>query len=510
MQKISTYNFFYKSLVLILVVAFCLISGLLFSVGVNFSQINTSLILDLLIKYWDGDFGFRMLGVLTSALSSILGITISVSLIIVSLTANRYTPKILNIFIKSKFSTFVILFNLGSILYTVWLQATLRNVPGIHVPQSSIYLAVAFFSISVFLLIIYFYRLFYIFNPLNVIEIIKLEITKSLKLSVTKKTKGTRRSLVDSIEQISDISKQALKNYETTLTLEAVKKLGDITCMYLEGKSNFHQNWFFIDEEMFPEHSLQRIATINQRHYWLESKMFMQFQMIFTLSVNHMKESANAVAIQIRRIGEKALKVNDQNMVKYSIRQLNTLLKIGVQAKDQYSVYNLLYQYTLFAQQLLVNDAKYIKKISKYYLYYGLMAQKIGMYFVLKTVFYDLSILLRQLYKDNPKIGEKVLDELLQADKMVSKVAEEFLIVDLKKTLVFIALGLHQESEKKSYNLLINYLKSQDKAIMQKVVREMNKKVAKEFWEITDRGNNFNYVAKEDREDLNLILEKIV
>jgi hypothetical protein len=476
----------------------------------DFSAYGYKLSLANLLSHWDARSSGRFLGSVISVLGTVLGITMSISLIIVSLTANRYTPKILELFVKSRLVRSVFFTYIGSILFSIWTLSLVRNAEGVFVPDFAVYLVLVLVSICVSLLIPYFYYLLYIFNPHNVAKTIKKRLFLVLDDRKTPAVLRQELSLV-AIEQLSDIAKKALENYETALTLSVINDLGAVCRYYLKNKKNDVDDWFIINSVLFPEYGDHRIQEINKHGYWFEVKIFNQLQTIFTLATNKMHEASSLTGMVIRDIAIDGAELGDKSVVNYSVKQMNTLLKIGIQQLDRFSVYNLYYHYSILGMKLIQGGWRYEKGIAKAFVYYGLMAEKAGLTFILKTACHDLSQMIKTLNLERltDKRNYALLKILLKADRAVIKMAHFETSIPVKKTIIILAAFFREEGFHQKENYLMKGIKKNSGDSLDRLKLDMKKKQKKTFWEITDRGRNFDYVSPKYRDDLSTLLGKL-
>lgn len=291
--------------------------------------------------------------------------------------------------------------------------------------------------------------------------------------------------------------------------MHAVDSLGYMTCDYLDIKPRLHADWFTLtpltrDNPDFVSMQKNVLADIEKKHCWMEMKVLRQYQMLYGESLNRMRDINYLLAINTRRIAEQALQNNDPHIVALCVKFFNTYLRATINAKDVRTAYNVLNQYRLLAQTVLEKGRTEIAvDIASRFKYYGQLGFAMGLPFILETAAYDLCELNELAYRLDTPVRQQLLDIILDVDKEAEEGhSMEASLRGVRKAQIKLATFYLVEGATDLARCIFRDMKDELPSRLSSIQQEFASIRTREFWEINDRGVNFDYLEDDRREAL--------
>ncbi len=441
------------------------------------------------------------LSAVAGALATVLAITFSVVLIVVQLTANRYTDKVIDLFLRERANLFVLCAFVVTILYTLYVVNTIKDVETFFVPSVGIATSYVLASLCFAAVVPYLIFVFEFLKPANVISRIKTEALSALSRAHFPDV-AIRREVAQRLEQIADICTSAMGRDDTPVAMNAIWALQSLMLEYLPTKGKCPPEWFHVEDGIFLGLSPRALAHIRESCTWLEVKAFRHLKHIFEKGLGRMREICNAVARSLCVVASRADEHGDEPVVDLAVKYFNSLLRSAINQGDKFTAYTVLHHYRSLAEKLITSRPWLVRKIAFYFSYYALEAEKAGLDYVVETVAYDLNILNQKAWDEGMEGAEEVLDTFL-------RLAEELEERGLTR-------GLH--GVRKMYAILgSHFLLNGNSGLAHRVASKLSSVPPEElrairdeilsvtdpsFWEVTERIINFDYIDPEHKEKL--------
>ena len=426
------------------------------------------------------------LGSVAEVVCGILAIAITVVAIIVQLAANRYTSKIIDLFINNTVNVGILSFFIVTSVYGLWvtnsIEVTTNTMnPETFFPRMGISVYLIFTSVSFIILVPYFFYVFYFLKPQNIINRIKKQADGFLKDAclknrrlgndkINKKLQGTlyklQDNLIANIEQLSEMALSSLTQSDRSLGVDCVKSMQEILTGkngntegqdlekgYLDQKRRFSKEWFEVQKKHFGEFDEGIIKELTLLKYWVEMKMGQEFLAILIHSLNEERKLVNTIAISTRDIGKKALRLesgSDDAVLRLVKNSFNTYLKHSIDKEDILSTIDILYQYRFFAEKILQEseDPAVVIDIAHHLKDHGRIAYVEQMSAVLETIAFDLRSLNEVAFKcyraanesdEFKKVIHELLDIFLTVDDFPERSQDEETLIGVRKSQAILA-----------------------------------------------------------------------
>ena len=435
----------------------------------------------------------------------VLGIAITVVAIIVELAANRYTPRITELFLRDPVNGFV----LGSFVVTavlvVWIDMSLH---GAHYPTTMAWAATFLMSMSLLTILPYFVYVFDFLSPTRVVQRIRQTATRSLT-SLTKKkisVERAREDVIRAIEQLGDVALNSVDKKDKPIAIDCLAALSQIALAHIEKKDQLPDAWF--DSTPLVSHDQDFVAlhpdmvrALTDRKTWLEMKVLRQYQALFTASAHHLHDVNHMVGIQTRRIGLFSMEANDEASLRLSQRFLNTYMRTAINRRDIRSAYNLLNEYRLLGVSALQHGREsHALALAEKLKFYGQLAFQSGLAFVLEIVAYDLCTLIEHAHATGASCHAPLLEFFLDLDREPEgKKGQEASLRGVRKAQIKLATYYLVHGEEAFAHQIHDDMKNEQEERLRSIHRELLDVQEAEYWEVVDRGINFDYLPEDRR-----------
>ena len=473
---------------------------------VDFAGDSQGLTLQSVLFLTDPEEVGNALGGVSEVLIAILGLVITVVAIVVQLAAQRYTPKLIDLFIADRiniaFFSLIVVASMYSLLIVY--STTTSFLPF----WGSLFL-LGLTTLILSLLLPYFNYVFLFLTPRNIIKIIRRNAKNGMERVIGAKTKPEdireqQNEVANAMEQISDIALSAVSQMDRNVALLSIRTLKDVMVDYLLVKRRMPKRWFAVQKDHFPAISSDFIQEIYTSHTWVEVKGFLDMELIFKTAIKDMPDAVSAVANNAKLIGLYAIKLRDFQVLANVIQFFNTFLRHAVNNRNPKAIYNLFYQYRQLAGEVLGVDDKLVEKIAFYFKYYGQIAQNYQIPLILITASFDLVYLLEKAYLARVPNLENLIRTFLELDDNLPNQGNEFELRSVRKAQLMFAGFLLSKGDEKLVLRIFEDMKSEPRERMDAIRREMMAVTDRKFWEVTDRGLDFFYTDDEIKKYINV------
>jgi hypothetical protein len=433
---------------------------------------------------------------LAQVIAAILGIAITVVSIIVQLAATRYTPRVAEMFFRDRTNLAVMSFFVVSCIDALWVSVSVTSEV---LPRISITITMALMTASLVLLVPYFAYVFDFLDPGKVITRIQEQA-----LTAAHRDRGDldgRQGRVQAaIEQLADISVNSISQQDRLIASTAANALKDLAIKYLPRKTDLHDRWFELgpglrsnpDFVAMTEESLKDLADSRA---WVEWKVLRQFETLFNESVTTNRDVARIVAINTRYIGEAALAVDDPEALALCIKFFNTYLRTCVNDSEVRTAYNVLNQYRLLVDHVLRAGREEIAlEFAGHLRYYGQLAHGRRLGFITETAAYDLCALCEAAFDVQAKNHDGMLRIFLDVDKEAESAEQEVTLRGVRKAQVKLATYYLLKGADDLAREIHSDMAGEKPDRLRSIRDELMGITTKGFWEIIDRGSNFDYL----------------
>lgn len=463
---------------------------------------------------WGRYFSFSP-GAITDAISAlagvvaaVLGIVITVVSIVVQLSAARFAG-ITRMFLRDRVNVSVIGYYVVVCVCGVWLSVALQES---YVPRAALLAMLVLTTLAVVLMVPYFGYVFWFLEPMNIIRRIRREAHSAA-------TQGTSDSSGDaasrrqetallSMEELTDIASASISGKDKIIASGAVDALKDLALGYLEAKGRARSHWFQVHSGIrsnpdFVAMDPESLKDLELRQTWVEWKVMRQYLGIYNEALGAMRDINYLIAIDTRYIGEAAVRRKDRELVLLVYRYMNSYLRATLNARDVRTAYNVLNQYRLLVEAMLrEGDSESALEGLRHMIYYGHVSFDMKLTFVTETVAYDVSSLVQTAHELSQDVEEPMLESFLELDRPLRTQSQESALVGVRKAQVKLAVYYLMRGLETRARRIADDMSHEPLARLQAIYGALSSVTTKDFWEIIDRGRNFEFMPEQQRNHL--------
>jgi hypothetical protein len=358
---------------------------------------------------------------------------------------------------------------------------------------------------SLLILMPYFAYVFQFLDPERVIARIGQQALDSA-LAANASIAQRQSAAVASLEHLTDIAINALGQKDRIIAAGAIAALRRALCAYLPEKKNLPAAWFAVGPGLrenpdFVAMAKDSVEDLAAGRIWLEWKALRQLREIFSQALASLPEMAHVVAIETRYAGEAALAAGERNVLGLVVKFMNTYLRAALNTREIRSAYNVLNQYRQLAEAMMCAPAPIagdsnaaLVEIGGHFKYYAQLARRMGLGFVTETAAYDLGDLCELALDAGAACHDRLLGIILEIDKEPETTADERALRGVRKAQTKLATYYLLRGAEARARAIFEDMRHESPERLRSIRDEMLSVGSKDFWEVVDRGTNFDYL----------------
>jgi hypothetical protein len=239
----------------------------------------------------------------------------------------------------------------------------------------------------------------------------------------------------------------------------------------------------------------ESLADLERNRTWVEWKVMRQYLGIYNEALASMRDINYLIAIDTRYVGEAAGEARDEELVRLVFRFMNSYLRSALNAREVRTAYNVLNQYRLLVESMLRQGHDEVAYTGvQHLLYYGHVSFDLKLTFVTETVAYDVATILQCASEVASPRERDMLAEFLELDRPLRVRSQEKALLGVRKAQVKLAAYLLLHGNEAAARTIRDDMRDEPPERRQQIQEQLEKVESKDFWEITDRGRNFEYM----------------
>jgi hypothetical protein len=432
--------------------------------------------------------------------AAVLGIVITVVSLLVQLTAERYTG-VAQMFLRDRRNVVVMAYYVVTCVVGVALSLSLHNE---FVPRAAVFVMMCACAFGLVMMLPYFAYVFRFLEPVNLVARIEQEAAADVVAAATVRDAETiadaQGPALAALEELTDITSNSISGKDKIIASRAVDAIKDFVVGYLAVKGRADPRWFEIgdgirDNPDFVAMDPESLRELGAARTWLEWKALRQYLGIYAEAQADMPDINYLIAIDTRYVGEAALQHGDRKVVELAFRFMNSYLRAALNARAVRTAYNVLNQYRLLVETMIRNGADDIAVDGvRHMIYYGRTSYDMQLGFVTETVAYDVSALCEYAHAQGRDLDTRMLTMFLELDQPLRMKKQESGLQGVRKAQIklacyYLAVGAGERAKQIAADMA-----GEDRERLKTIRAQLTSVESKEFWEIIDRGRNFEYM----------------
>jgi hypothetical protein len=444
---------------------------------------------------------------LAGMMAAVFGIVITVVSIIVQLSADRYTG-VARMFMRDRVNLGVMGYYVIACVCGVWLSVALKHD---YVPSIALVAMMSATTGGFVMMAPYFGYVFWFLEPMNIINRIRSEAVRTTVRGLRESDAActlAQASALGAMEELTDITSNSISGKDKIIASGAVDALKDFTLEYLKKKPAAAEHWFRIgagirENPDFVAMDPESLGDLERQRTWVEWKVMRQYLGIYNEALASMRDINYLIAIDTRYIGEAAGQAKDDELVELVFRFMNSYLRSTLNARDVRTAYNVLNQYRQLVEAMLRlgrNEAALAGV--RHMNYYGHVSFDMKLTFVTETTAYDVSALCQYANELGSPVEDAMLQQFLELDRPLRVSSQESALLGVRKAQVKLAAYYLMRGEEPKAQLIKRDMAHEPVERLSSIRRSLEAVTSKDFWEIIDRGRNFEYMPPAQRKYL--------
>jgi hypothetical protein len=421
--------------------------------------------------------------------------------IAVPLTANMYSLKFLEFFVKDPVNAAVLTLVVFADLNNTWVAHAIKDD---FVPVLGLYVSFALVVLGFALLFPYLYYVFRFLHPNTLLERLEEEIYAALRAAGRRPAHAAdyRRPAAEGIEHIANIAIRSIDRMDRNTAIESVLTLERVARTYWAHKPHLPAVWFQAEQSFFLGFSSQAVDDFTATRSWVEMKLFSQLRQVLSAAIPRVHDVVSSIAKTLRKLGLEETARREAALREMAMEYFNTCIRLAITRKDARSVFILFDQYRTFAESVNADDPALVLEIAYYFEYYGQMARENGLNFIVEAVAHDLSDLVQRVWPTGTPNRTGLLDRFLRYDAPARPP-----LPGVKKAQALLASYFLLTGEAEPAALVRQSFAGLDPRFVSAIRDDLLRITREKYWEVNERRMNIDYVPDAQREKLREFFE---
>lgn len=446
-------------------------------------------------------------------IAAVLGIVITVVSIVVQLSASRFHG-VATMFLRDRTNISVMGYYVVVCVTGVLVSLSVHED---FVPRATLLGMMAATTMGLVLMAPYFAYVFWFLEPTNIIARIRQEALNTVRGGSRAKSDRcvkAQAGIVGSMEELTDISSNSISGKDKIIASRAVDALKDFAVEYvLTVKTNASKKWFDLgpgirENPDFVAMETESRRDLVERRTWVEWKVMRQYLGIYNEALTTMPDINYLIAIDTRYIGEAAAQANDDELIELTFRYMNSYLRSTLNGKSVRTAYNVLNQYRQLVESMMrTGHTEAAAAAVGHMKYYGHVSYDMKLQFVTETVAYDMGTLCEVAHELGIDEENRFLDAFLELDRATARRGQERALKGVRKAQVKLAAYYLTVDERDKARAIYHDMENDPPDRLLSIREELERVQTKDFWEIIDRGRNFEYMPPAQKEAMRRFFE---
>jgi hypothetical protein len=444
----------------------------------------------------------HLTSVFSRASNQLMAIVFTAIAIAVPLTANMYSLKFLEFFLKDRVNAAVLVFVVFTNVNTTVLSYALKDH---FVPSTAINLQLDLMILGGALLFPYVYYVFRFLHPHTLLARLERETAGHVRAVVRRPADAALRRVPvgEGLEHIASVAIRSIDRLDRSTAIEAVLGLERVLRGYWGEKERLPREWFEAESRTFLGFTSAALDELRASRGWVEMKLLSQLRQVMSGSIGRMHDVTSAGARALRRLGLEEAARRDPWLRELVMEYFNTLVRAALNARDVRSVFVFFDQYRLFAEALSSEHPDEVLEIAYYFEYYADVARDLNLTFVVEAVAHDLGTLVRHAWHSGAPNREALLVRFLEYAARGPAQA------GVKKAHALLAAYFLAAGEAEAAERVARSFAGLDPAFVARVKAELLGVKREKYWEVNERRMNMDYAPPAERERLREFLERL-
>jgi hypothetical protein len=412
--------------------------------------------------------------------------------LVVPITANSYSPKLLWVFLRDRTNLLVLAFYPLAAAHAAWVMYTLRD----GTVSETVVLSVLGSTVLGFILTIpFFFHVIRYLEPTTFLQRIHDEGARLARRAA--ETDGSdpqaRRDLPQDLYLLGTVILRSVDRLDRESTLEGVAAIRGLLAVHGGLKSRMDDAWFQATTEEFPGLSEEALRFISEDRSWVDIQGLRQLVRALDAALNKMPEALAPLSRALAAIATDAQARGDLPALDNAVRTFNTFLRTALRKRVPHAALEMLLPYRSLAEELAVSQPERAVDIARHLSYYAAEANRSRLAPVAELVGYDLGRLLVHAISVRSAAADPILAIYLEYVADPEKPATVGMAAAVSVTLG----RLDQQAFPQQATSLVMGLRRFSAPTLRQALERLRQAREPRFREMTDRQMDLNHLPTE-------------
>jgi hypothetical protein len=436
-------------------------------------------------------------------LNQALATAFTIVAIAVPLTANLYSLKFIEFFVKDRINIAVLALVVCSDLVSLWAVYSLKTN---YIPRFQLDLDFGLLILSLCVLYPYLLYVFRFLHPDTLLERLESEVEGAIRAAGRRPERAAahRHVVAQGLEHIANMAVRSIDRTDRATAIACVLTLEHVLRAYWNAKPGLPPAWFTADPASFEGFSSEAVTELTANRTWVEMIFFWQMRGILSAAVPRTHDVADAAARALRHLGMSAPARGDAAVRQLIIEYFNTFIRLALTRHDSDTAFALFDHYRLLAENLNADEPGLVLEIAYYFQYYAEIARAAGLPFLVSAISHDLGHLVQHAWETRAPNREKLLERFMAYGALNRPVLPGVVKAQAILASYFLLTGQPAAAE-----MIRRALASLDPALLAAIKDDLLHIRREAYWEITERRAHIDYVPDAQREKLREFLDSL-
>lgn len=444
------------------------------------------------------------IGNMSRAANVLAQLVITAIALAIPLTSTIYTPKFTDLFIKDRTNQAVLAFMLLGVANAIFISYLARTG---FTPRIGIAILEIQFTLAVAMLLPYYFYMLRSIDPSRITAVLAdraerflVELARRREPAARDKDKVRER-----IHNLGNIILRSLDRSDRDVALEAVAAIERVLRRYAVLKRRFPESWFVPERRHFTGLSEAALGFLETGRTWVERLALNQLELAFQAALARVPDVVSEITFSVKTIAAEASENDDGPVLRMCIQFLNSFLREAIKRRDLRAVYDILQHYRRLARELLRARPETAAAIAGYLKYYAELARATGVPFVCELIGYDLAQIVEWAYEVGSDRRAALLETLLAIEPLTDGRAS----LRLTKAKVLLAAYFLEHGCEPECERVLAACGRVPAPLLRQIEKDFQETTDREFWEVTDRQVNFDWVAPERAPSVHDVMDRL-
>jgi hypothetical protein len=345
----------------------------------------------------------------------------------------------------------------------------------------------------------YLYYVFRFLHPQTLLTRLEDEIDGLVDdvISNPRRSLTDRKRVAAGIEHIADIAIRTIERSDRNTAIECIDTLERVLSAYWRRKDELPADWFTAEPELFLGFAARAIQDISASRSWVEMKLLSQLCQVTGGALTKLHDVVSTAAYTLNRLGQSPLARTDPALRELTADYFNTFVRLALVNRDVRSVFIVFDQYRNYAQAINSEYPDMVKEIAYYFEYYAQAARDAGLSFIVESLAHDLGMLVRHAHESTAENRQDLLERFLHYDS-----AAKPPLPGVKKAQAILASCFLLRGDLDEAQRIRESFLGLDGAYITALKNDLMRITREEYWEVSGRRINIEYVPPVQREKL--------